>query len=233
MPSALFVISEQGYWGEECAVPFDRLRDAGFDLTVATPTGSDPGLDENSIDPDNDFAGAIDLVKEVDNEAEEMNNPVRLTDVDANDFDVVYFPGGHGTVWDINIDRDARRLLRDAVEGEDGKACVVCHASGLLAFTRDSDGNFLAAGRDVTGFPDEWEELIVDEHDIELHGRKLPYWVEQEALAAGANFDPEMDKDVSVKVDGDLITVRGPASSETGVETVLEELEAEQQAASD
>jgi putative intracellular protease/amidase len=114
-------------------------------------------------------------------------------------------------------------LLRGAVEG-DGTALVVCHAVGLLAFTRGSDGDFLVAGRDVTGFPNAWEEGIVDDHDLLPDGRKLPYWVEDEVRAAGANWDAELDSDTSVTVDGDLVTARGPGSSAAAARTLLAEL---------
>jgi putative intracellular protease/amidase len=117
---------------------------------------------------------------------------------------------------------------------------VVCHALGLLAFTRDSealaasetsseaprdsDGGMLVDGRDVTGFPNEWEEDIVDEHDLMPDGRKLPYWVEDEVKAASGNWDAELDADASVTVDGDLITARGPESSHEGVMALIEAL---------
>jgi len=108
--------------------------------------------------------------------------------------------------------------------GEDGTALVVCHAAGILAFTRDSDGELLVEGRDVTGFPNEWEAGIVDEDDRLPDGRKLPYWVEDEVVAAGGNWDAELDADSSVTVDGDLITARGPESSTEAAQTLIDEL---------
>ena len=127
-------------------------------------------------------------------------------------------------------DSDARRLLRDAVESETGKALVVCHAVGILAFTRTSTGDFLVEDRAVTGFPNAWEEGIVDDHDRMPDGRKLPYWVEDEVKAAGGDWDAELDADTSVTVDGDLITARGPPSSAAAARTLLDELGIEQPA---
>lgn len=223
MPSALFVVSEEGYWGEECANPLDALRNEGFDIEVATPSGSKPVIDETSLDPDNPFVTeeAAALAQDVH---EGIEDPEPIAGVDAADYDVVAFPGGHGTMWDINTDVHARTLLRDAVEGDDGKAMVVCHAAGLFAFTRDSDGDYLVADRDVTGFPNEWEEDIVDEYDRLPDGRKLPYWVEDEVRAAGANWDAEPDAEESVTVDGDLVTARGPQSSGAVADVLLSEL---------
>ncbi|WP_411968272.1 type 1 glutamine amidotransferase domain-containing protein [Haloferax sp. YSSS75] len=224
MTSALFIVSEEGYWGEECIEPLTTLTDAGVDVTVATPTGGAPVIDERSIDPENVGEELAEHVREVHETDERLNNPEKLARVDARDYDAVVFPGGHGTEWDINQDRHARQALLQAVAGDEGKALVVCHAVGILAFTREADGSHLVEGRDVTGFPNEWEEGIVDDDDLMPDGRKLPYWVEDEVVAAGANWDAELDADTSVTVDGDLITGRGPGSSADAARTLLDEL---------
>jgi putative intracellular protease/amidase len=224
MPEALFVVSEHGYWGEECVEPLTTLSDAGVDVTVATPTGEVPTVDERSVDPENVGEETAAHVREVAENDDRLQNPVRLAGESTDDYDAVVFPGGHGTEWDVNQDSHARALLRDAVAGDDGKALVVCHAVGLLAFTRTDDGDFLVDGRDVTGFPNAWEDGIVDDDDLMPDGRKLPYWVEDEVKAAGANWDAELDADTSVRVDGDLVTGRGPASSHRAAVTLLDEL---------
>ncbi|NLV05067.1 type 1 glutamine amidotransferase domain-containing protein [Haloarcula rubripromontorii] len=224
MSSALFVVSEHGYWGEECIEPLTTLSDAGLDITVATPTGEPPVLDERSVDPDEVGEDLSEHVREVHETDERLNNPIPLAQADADDYDTVVFPGGHGAEWDITQDTHARELLRESVAGDDGKALVVCHTVGILAFTRDSDGEFLVDGRSVTGFPNAWEEGIVDENDLLPDGRKLPYWVEDEVKAAGADWDAELDADTSVTVDGDLITARGPPSSAEAARTLLDEL---------
>ena len=226
MSTALFVVSEEGYWGEECVEPLETLSDAGLEITVATPSGNPPKIDERSIDPEEVGEETAEHVREVHESDERLNDPIPTARADAEAYDAVVFPGGHGTEWDVNQDSDARRLLRDIVEDEDGgKALVVCHAAGILAFTRDSHGAFLVNGRDVTGFPNEWEEGIVDENDCMPSGRKLPYWVEDEVKAAGGNWDAELEEDTSVTVDGDLVTARGPGSSHAAGEALLEELD--------
>jgi putative intracellular protease/amidase len=223
MSNALFIVTEEGYWGEECIEPLQTLTDAGVDCTVATPTGNPPVVDERSVNPENVGEEMARRVAECDANDERLNDPEALADVDASAYDAVVFPGGHGTEWDINQDRHARAALREAVEG-DGTALVVCHAVGILAFARDADGDFLATGRDVTGFPNDWEEGIVDERDLMPDGRKLPYWVEDEVKAVGANWDAELDADTSVTVDGDLVTARGPESSHEAALTLLEQM---------
>lgn len=224
MASALFVVSEQGYWGEECVEPLTTLDGAGFAIEVATPTGSPPVLDERSVDPDAVGEETAARVREVDAADDRLDDPVPLAEADAAGHDAVVFPGGHGTVWDINQDAHARRLLREAVTGNEGRALVICHAVGLLAFTRDEDGGFLVAGRSITGFPDAWEDDIVDEREILPDGRKLPYRVEDEVEAAGGAWDAELDAGESVRVDGHLVTARGPESSSAGVHSLLVEL---------
>jgi len=225
MTTALFVVSEHGYWGEECTEPLTTLEDAGVDVTVATPTGSPPVVDERSVDPDEVGEELAAEVQAVDDGHPGLNDPVPVAEVQPGAHDAVVFPGGHGTEWDVNQDRHARQLLLDAVAGEDGVALVVCHAVGILGFTREADGSFLVDGRSVTGFPNEWEEGIVDGDDLMPDGRKLPYWVEDEVRAAGADWDAELDADTSVTVDGDLVTARGPGSSSAAAETLLDELE--------
>jgi putative intracellular protease/amidase len=225
MTSALFVVSEEGYWAEECIEPLTTLESESVDVTVATPSGSPPVVDERSLDPE--AAGGEERVaelREVDEEHPELNDPDPIATVDAADYEAVVFPGGHGTVWDVNQDRHARQLLLDAVAGDDGVALVVCHAVGILAFTREADGTPLVEDRSITGFPNEWEADIVDENDVMPDGRKLPYWVEDEVILAGADFDAELDADTSVTVDGDLITARGPGSSAAAAATLLDEL---------
>jgi putative intracellular protease/amidase len=224
MTEALFIVSEHGYWGEECVEPLTTLDDAGVEVAVATPSGDPPEIDERSIDPDNVGEETAAHVREVHETDERLNDPAPIADVEPGDYDAVVFPGGHGTEWDVNQDRHARAALRSAVEGGDAKALVVCHAVGILAFTRDSNGDHLVDGRDVTGFPNEWEEGIVDERDLMPDGRKLPYWIEDEVIAAGGNWDAELDADTSVRVDGDLVTARGPGSSAAAAETLLDEL---------
>lgn len=222
MTNALFVVSEEGYWGEECVEPLTTLSENGVDVDVATPSGSKPTVDPRSIDPDEVGEETAREVKAIHDGDERIRNPKPLAVVDADDYDAVVFPGGHGTVWDVNQDAHARRLLVDVVEGDDGVALVICHAVGLLAFAGD-EGNRLVEGRDVTGFPNEWEDDLVDEHEL-VEGRKLPYRVEDEVTAAGANWDAELDEDSSVTTDGDLITARGPASSAEAGDVLLRRL---------
>ena len=224
MTSALFVVSEEGYWGAECIDPLERLSEAGIEITVATPTGGPPVIDERSVDPEQVEKEEAKRVRSIHETDERLTDPIPIAEARAEGYDAVVYPGGHGTVWDVNQDHHARTLLRETLEG-DGTALVVCHAVGILAFARDRHGAFLVTGREVTGFPNEWEADIVDENDLLPDGRKLPYWVENEVEQAGGEWDAELDADVSVTVDGDLLTARGPGSSHAAAEALLEHIE--------
>ena len=118
MTTALFVVSEEGYWGEECVEPLTALEGAGVDVTVATPTGSPPMVDERSVDPDNVGEELAAEVLEVDESHPGLDDPVPVAAVTPGEHDAVVLPGGHGTEWDINQDRHVRQLLLDAVAGE-------------------------------------------------------------------------------------------------------------------
>jgi len=230
MPSALFVVSEEGYWGEECVEPLAALSDAGFDVTVTTPTGGPPVVDERSVDPETVGAELAERVREVHGTDERLTDPDPVASATPGEHDAVVFPGGHGTVWDVNQDVHARAHLRAAVAGDHGTALVVCHAVGILGFTRATDGSFLVDGRSVTGYPNEWEDGGIDEHGRLSDGRKLPYWVEDEVVAAGGEWDAELDADTSVAVDGDLVTARGPDSSAAGARALLDAMGVEEAA---
>src|SRR6056297_3519589 len=98
MTDALFVVSEHGYWGEECIEPLETLSEAGVDVTVATPTGDPPVVDERSVDPENVGEETAERVREADESDSRLNDPEPIARVDAADYDVVVVPGGHGTV---------------------------------------------------------------------------------------------------------------------------------------
>ena len=101
MSTALFVVSEEGYWGEERIEPLTTLSDAGVEITVATPSGNPPEVDERSVDPENVGEETAAHVTEVHETDERLRNPTPLADADPDAYDAVVFPGGHGTEWDV------------------------------------------------------------------------------------------------------------------------------------
>jgi len=139
MSHALFVVSEEGYWAEECIEPLTTLEDAGVEVTVVTPSGSPPVVDDRSLDPEDVGEEAADRFRDIHESHPVLRDPEPIAAVEAADYDAVVFPGGHGTVWDITQDRHARQLLLDTVAGDEGVALVVCHSRS--SSVRSSSGS--------------------------------------------------------------------------------------------
>ena len=131
----LFVVSEHGFWAEECAEPLRELEQ-NHEVTVATPTGEEPEADPASVEGYEDFLDS------------RLKDPVPLMEAYRNreEYDGLVLPGGHGTLWDINQDDHVQQILREKME--DSGALIICHAVGVLGFTRD-----ISDGRDISGFP--------------------------------------------------------------------------------
>ncbi|BCJ76145.1 dimethylallyltransferase [Catellatospora sp. IY07-71] len=193
-----------GFWLEELAAPYYRFRDAGWEITLASPRGGRPPLDPKSSEPDSQ----TDLTRrfEADPAAEaQLDATRRLDSVSADDFDTVFYPGGHGPMWDLAEDTTSIRLIEQVVRS--GKAiALVCHAPGALRHTRTPDGAPLVAGRQVTGFTDSEEEAVGLTEVV-------PFLVEDELVAKGAEFSKASDWEPYVVADGLLITGQNPASS--------------------
>jgi putative intracellular protease/amidase len=193
-----------GFWLEELAAPYYRFKDAGWDITLASPKGGQPPLDPKSNEPD--FRTDLTRRFEGDSSAKkQLGSTMRLDAVSADDFDTVYYPGGHGPMWDLAEDRDSIKLIERTVQS--GKAiALVCHAPGTLRHVKADDGTPFVAGKNVTGFTDgEEEEMGLTE--------VVPFLVEDELLANGAVYSKVRNWDPYVVADGLLITGQNPASS--------------------
>lgn len=195
-----------GYWAEEFVAPYSVFTGAGHQVTVATPGGVIPTVDTMSLRPS--MAGGEEqaLAQEaVIEKAEELRRPLVLRDVSVDDYDVVYYPGGHGPMEDLAYDRDSGRLLNDALAS--GKPlAVVCHAPAALLATRDVSGNSPFAGYRTTGFTND-EEAAVQLRDrakwlMEDEVRNLPT-----DYSRGPAFEPYLVSDRN------LYTGQNPASS--------------------
>ncbi|KDN87791.1 type 1 glutamine amidotransferase domain-containing protein [Kitasatospora cheerisanensis] len=194
-----------GYWAEEFAAPYRALTEAGHRVVVATPGGVVPTVDMMSLRPEmaGGAQGALEL-EGVIRAAEELRRPIRLSDARVEDYDAVYFPGGHGPMEDLWTDADAGRLLTAALAS--GKPlAVVCHAPAALLATRVR-GVSPFAGYRVTGFTND------EENAVGL-ASKARWLLEDELKAMGVKFERgEMWKPYTV-VDRNLYTGQNPASS--------------------
>ena len=193
-----------GFWLEELAAPYYRFRDAGWDVSLASPKGGRPPLDPKSNEPD--FQTDQTRRFEADAEAEaQLAQTLRLDSVVVDDYDTVFYPGGHGPMWDLAEDKNSITLIERMTEV--GKPiALVCHAPGALRHAKTQVGRPLVAGRRVTGFTDGEEEFMG-------LTKVVPFLVEDELVAKGAEFEKVSNFEPFVVTDGLLITGQNPASS--------------------
>src|SRR3954468_14660109 len=201
-----------GFWLEELAAPYYVFKDAGVEVTLASPKGGRPPLDPKSNEPDN--RTELTLRFEADEEAEaQLNTTLRLDSVRQEDFDTLFCPGGHGPMWDLAEDNDSVKLIESFLAA--GKTvAVVCHSTGALRHVKAADGKPLVQGREVTGFTNGEEE------DVGLT-KVVPFLVEDEMLKLGAVFSKTANWGVHVVSDGQLITGQNPHSSGPAAHTLL------------
>ncbi|MGW4392515.1 type 1 glutamine amidotransferase domain-containing protein [Streptomyces sp. NPDC004685] len=205
-----------GYWAEEFAAPYKALTEAGHQVVVATPNGVVPTVDMMSLRPE--MAGGAQTALELEaiiRSAEVMRRPIHLADARLEDYDAVYFPGGHGPMEDLCVDADAGRLLTAALAS--GKPlAIVCHAPAAMLATR-IHGVSPFAGYRVTAFTNE------EENAVGL-GPKARWLLEDELVDLGVDFTKgEMWKPYTV-VDRTLFTGQNPASAAVLAERLLEVL---------
>ncbi|UPZ26653.1 type 1 glutamine amidotransferase domain-containing protein [Streptomyces sp. LRE541] len=201
-----------GFWLEELAAPYYRFKEAGWDITLASPKGGQPPLDPKS----NEIANQTDQTRrfEADPEATTaLAHTLRLDSIAADDYDTVFYPGGHGPLWDLAEDAVSARLIERTLRS--GKPlALVCHAPGVLRHTVNEDGTPLVQGRKVTGFTNT-EEEGVQLTDV------VPFLVEDELKKLGGIYSKIGDWEPYVVQDGLLITGQNPASSGPAADTLI------------
>jgi putative intracellular protease/amidase len=204
-----------GFWLEELAAPYFVFKDAGADLVLASPKGGQPPLDPKSNEPS--FQTDLTHRFEADAAARaQLAATVPLETVRQEDFDTVFYPGGHGPMWDLVEDRNSIKLLESFVAA--GKTfAVVCHSTGALRAVKTPDGKLFVEGKTVTGFTNGEEE------NVGLT-KVVPFLVEDELMSLGATFSKVKNWGVHTVADGQLITGQNPASSGPAAKLLLERL---------
>ncbi|MDH0428109.1 type 1 glutamine amidotransferase domain-containing protein [Stutzerimonas stutzeri] len=201
-----------GFWLEEFAAPYYVFLDAGAEVVVASPAGGQPPLDPKSDLPDFQTP-ATDRFKGDSAAQQVLANTVKLNGIRAVDFDAVFYPGGHGPLWDLAESTDSIALI-EALERSGKPTAFVCHAPGVLRHVRTADGEPLVKGRRVTGFTNG-EEAAVQLTDV------VPFLIEDEFKALGGQYEKIADWQPHTIVDGQLVTGQNPASSEGTAEALL------------
>jgi putative intracellular protease/amidase len=201
-----------GFWLEELAAPYYTFRDAGAKITLASPKGGRPPLDPKSNEPE--FRTELTRRFEKDAAAEaQLDKTVRLDSVRQEDFDTVFYPGGHGPMWDLAEDKHSIKLIESFIAA--GKTiAVVCHSTGALRHVKTPDGTLLVQGKEVTGFTNGEEE------EVGLT-KILPFLVEDEMLKLGATYSKKANWAPHVVNDGLLITGQNPHSSGSAAKTLM------------
>jgi putative intracellular protease/amidase len=207
-----------GFWLEEFAAPYYVFKDAGAELTLASPKGGQPPLDPKSDEPDSQTA-ATERFRQDSQAQAALANTVLLASVSHQEFDAVFYPGGHGPLWDLSEDRDSITLI-ESMMAANKPVAAVCHAPGVFRHARLHDGRSLVKGKRVTGFSNS-EEAAVGLSDI------VPFLVEDSLKKSGGQYSKAADWMSHVEVDGNLVTGQNPASSEAAARAVLELLEQE------
>ena len=204
-----------GFWLEEFAAPYYVFTDAGAQVTLVSPKGGQPPLDPKSDEPDAQ-TDSTRRFKADDAAQSALAHTGKLADVSGDGFDAVFYPGGHGPLWDLAEDKNSIRLIEATIAA--GKpVAAVCHAPAVLRHVRGGDGSPLVKGRKVTGFTNS-EEAAVQLSAI------VPFLVEDMLIEKGGDYSKADDWQPHVVRDGLLITGQNPASSEAAAVSLLDKL---------
>ena len=201
-----------GFWVEEFAAPYYTFFDAGADITLSSPTGGHP-----PIDPKSELADFQTPATERFNADAQLQsrlaNTRKLSDIDSADYDAVFFPGGHGPLWDLVENQHSIALISRFLESQKPVAAV-CHASAVFLNVSDSQNNPIVKGKAVTGFSNTEEDAVG-------LTKVVPFLLEDELVSRGADYQKVDDWNVLSIQDGLIITGQNPASSEATAEKLL------------
>ncbi|MFU8926276.1 type 1 glutamine amidotransferase domain-containing protein [Acinetobacter puyangensis] len=206
-----------GFWLEEFAAPYYVFKDAGAEITLASPKGGQPPLDPKSNEPDSQTDSTRRFSQ--DSEAQYLlANTKLLTQVQTDDFDAVFYPGGHGPLWDLVNNEQSIELIQQ-FDREHKPIALVCHAPAVLKNVKSVTGEAFVKGKKVTGFSNSEEEAV-------QLTQVVPFLIEDTFKAQGADYEKGTDWHSFVLVDGHLITGQNPANSEEAAKQLLKLLEA-------
>lgn len=208
--------NKTGFWVEEFANPYYTLLDKGATITIATPKGGAAPIDPSSDSPEAATEDTDRYNKDADAKERIANTKV-LANINPNDFDAVFYPGGHGPLWDLANDETSIALI-EKFNSQQKPIAFVCHAPAALKSVKNTDGSPLVKGKKVTGFKNT-EEAAVQLTDI------VPFLVEDMLTENGGIYSKKEDWAAYAIQDGNLITGQNPASSAFVAEKIIESLQ--------
>lgn len=225
MKKVLFVVTSHdklgdtgkktGFWIEEFAAPYYVLADQGVEIDIASPLGGQPPIDPKSADP----SSATEDTKRFDKDTalqEKLKNTLKLSEVNQADYDAVFYPGGHGPLWDLAEDKNSIALI-ESFYNNNKPIAFVCHAPGVLKNVKAKNGDFLVKGKNVTGFTN-------DEEDAAGLTKIVPFLLEDVLQKNGGIYTKADKWQPHAVEDGLLITGQNPASSKLVAEKILHQL---------
>ena len=201
-----------GFWLEEFAAPYYVFKDAGAKVTLVSPKGGQPPLDPKSDAPDAQTYATLRFKADADAQRA-LAHTGKLADVAAAEYDAVFYPGGHGPLWDLAQDKHSLQLIQQMLQA--GKTvAAVCHAPGVLWRAKAADGASVVKGKRVTGFTNS-------EEDAAGLTEVVPFLVQDLLVENGGVYSKTADWQPFVVTDGALITGQNPASSEPAARALL------------
>jgi len=208
-----------GFWIEEFATPYYVLADAGAEITIASPLGGQPPVDPKSEAADAQTPSTERFYK--DNILiDKMAHSLKLSDIKEADYDTIFYPGGHGPLWDLATDKDSIQLI-ETFYNHQKPISFVCHAPAALVNVKAINGEPLVKGKHLTGFSNTEEEVM-------QLTKVVPFLLEDELTKQGAHYSKGADWASYVKQDGLLITGQNPGSSEAVAKLIVKTLKGEE-----
>lgn len=204
-----------GFWAEEFAAPYYAFKDAGAEITLASPLGGQPPIDPNSQQEDAQTPATVRLFED-EAVMDQLATTLKLNEVNADDFDAIFYPGGHGPLWDL-VNNEVSLQLIEKFWRQGKPVAAVCHAPAVLVNAKDQHGESLVKGKKVSGFTNS-EEAGVGLTEV------VPFLLEDKLIELGANYQKADDWAPLAVVDGNLITGQNPASSEAVARELIQRL---------
>lgn len=209
-----------GFWIEEFASPYYVLADAKAEITIASPKGGQPPVDPKSELKDAQTPSTERFYKDFE-VIDKVAHSLKLSDIKEADYDAVFYPGGHGPLWDLAIDKNSIQLI-EAFYNHQKPIAFVCHSPAALVNVKTINGEPLVKGKHLTGFSNTEEEAV-------KLTKVVPFLLEDELTKHGAHYSKGDDWASYVKQDGLLITGQNPGSSEAVAKLLLESLKEKKQ----
>lgn len=207
--------NKTGFWIEEFAAPYYMLKDAGYEVTLSSPKGGQPPIDPSSESEDAQTASTKRFYNDKETQ-ETLSSTLKLSDVDQKDYDALFYPGGHGVLWDLVEDKDSKEII-ESFYNNDKPVSFVCHAPAVLKNIKNSNGKPLVKGKKVTGFTNQEEDAVQLTNVV-------PFLLEDMLIENGGEYSKIEDWQPYAVQDGLLITGQNPASSEKVADLLMKTL---------